>query len=204
LVDVDRLEAVLVASARARRSLTYAEVLAHCGVRITPRRVFALCRDLGAVCAQRLAGCSAMAHPRPRRAGHLANPGCKERCMTNRWLGDSIDNRLAVYGTLAPGRPNHHLMSNIPGTWIEAIVRGRLQARGWGADIGYPGIIPAKDGDDIAVQLFVSPKLPSHLAHLDAFEGEDYERVAITTFVDGNWIEAWIYALRGDRDDPAG
>jgi len=50
LVDIDRLEALLIEAARARRSLTYAEVLAHFGIRITPRRVFALCRDLGTVC----------------------------------------------------------------------------------------------------------------------------------------------------------
>jgi hypothetical protein len=50
LVDVDRLETLLIEAARARRSLTYAEVLAHFGIRITPRRVFALCRDLGVVC----------------------------------------------------------------------------------------------------------------------------------------------------------
>jgi hypothetical protein len=50
LVDVDELERLLIDAARARRSLTYAEVLAHFGMRITPRRVFALCRDLGAVC----------------------------------------------------------------------------------------------------------------------------------------------------------
>jgi hypothetical protein len=50
LVDVDELEKLLIAAAQARRSLTYAEVLAHFGLRITPRRVYALCRDLGAVC----------------------------------------------------------------------------------------------------------------------------------------------------------
>ena len=50
LVDVDELEKLLIGAARARRSLTYAEVLAHFGMRITPRRVYALCRDLGAVC----------------------------------------------------------------------------------------------------------------------------------------------------------
>jgi hypothetical protein len=37
LVDVDRLEALLIEAARARRSLTYAEMLAHFGIRITPR-----------------------------------------------------------------------------------------------------------------------------------------------------------------------
>ena len=52
LVDVDRLEALLVEAARARRSLTYAEVLGHFGMRITPRRVYGLSRDLGAVCAR--------------------------------------------------------------------------------------------------------------------------------------------------------
>ena len=52
LVDVDALEALLIEAARGRRSMTYAEVLAHFGMRITPRRVFALCRDLGEVCAR--------------------------------------------------------------------------------------------------------------------------------------------------------
>ena len=50
LVDIDELERLLIEAARARRSLTYAEVLGHFGLRITPRRVYALCRDLGAVC----------------------------------------------------------------------------------------------------------------------------------------------------------
>jgi hypothetical protein len=50
LVDIDRLQALLTEAAREGRSLTYAEVLAHFGIRITPRRVYALCRDLGQVC----------------------------------------------------------------------------------------------------------------------------------------------------------
>ncbi len=49
LVDVDALEALLIDAAHTRRSMTYAEVLAHFGIRITPRRVYALCHDLGAV-----------------------------------------------------------------------------------------------------------------------------------------------------------
>ncbi len=52
LVDIDALEALLIEAARERRSMTYAEVLAHFGIRITPRRVYALCRDLGEVCAR--------------------------------------------------------------------------------------------------------------------------------------------------------
>jgi hypothetical protein len=52
VVDIDRLEALLIEAARERRSMTYGEVLGHFGIRITPRRVYALCRDLGAVCAR--------------------------------------------------------------------------------------------------------------------------------------------------------
>lgn len=50
MVDVDQLEALLFRAAREERALTYADVLAHFGKRITPRRVFGLCRDLGEVC----------------------------------------------------------------------------------------------------------------------------------------------------------
>lgn len=51
-LDVDRLEALLIEAARAGRTLTYAEVLAHFGRRVAPRLVYALCRDLGEVCAR--------------------------------------------------------------------------------------------------------------------------------------------------------
>jgi hypothetical protein len=52
LVDIDKLEALLIEAAHARTSMTYAEVLAHFGIKIAPRRVYALCRDLGEVCAR--------------------------------------------------------------------------------------------------------------------------------------------------------
>lgn len=52
LIDIDALEALLIGAARTRKSMTYAEVLAHFGIRITPRRVYALCRDLGEVSAR--------------------------------------------------------------------------------------------------------------------------------------------------------
>ncbi|HEX6142016.1 MAG TPA: hypothetical protein VFZ01_04815 [Geminicoccaceae bacterium] len=50
LVDIDQLERLLIEAARHRRTLTYAEVLQHFGKRITPRRAYALSRDLGEVC----------------------------------------------------------------------------------------------------------------------------------------------------------
>ena len=48
--------------------------------------------------------------------------------------------RLFVYGTLAPGRPNEHVLAPLGGTWQPAFVRGRLHAQGWGAAPGYPAI----------------------------------------------------------------
>lgn len=51
--------------------------------------------------------------------------------------------RLFVYRTLAPGRANHHVLAGIPGTWEVATLRGELIEKGWGAAMGYPGIISA-------------------------------------------------------------
>lgn len=50
LVDIDRLEALLIEAARAGRTLTYGEVLRHFDKRVAPRHIYALCRDLGEVC----------------------------------------------------------------------------------------------------------------------------------------------------------
>ena len=55
--------------------------------------------------------------------------------------------RLFIYGTLAPGRSNHHHMVDIPGDWQPATLRGRLYEEGWGAAAGYPAIVPGEDGD---------------------------------------------------------
>lgn len=49
MVDIDALEQLLIDAARDRRTLAYSEVLSHFGKRVTPIRVYALCRDLGVV-----------------------------------------------------------------------------------------------------------------------------------------------------------
>ncbi len=105
--------------------------------------------------------------------------------------------RLAVYGTLAPNRPNHGQLSDLTGRWMEGTVRGRLLQEGWGADLGYPGIVLDKDGPMVDVQLFESLDLPDHWARLDGFEGSGYRRsiVAVST-VEGN-VAASIYVLCG-------
>ena len=49
MIDIDALERLLIEAARDRRTLAYGEVLGHFGKRVTPIRVYALCRDLGEV-----------------------------------------------------------------------------------------------------------------------------------------------------------
>ncbi len=88
--------------------------------------------------------------------------------------------RLAVYGSLAPGEANHHVLSNLSGEWFDVIVRGRLIDSGWGSDLGYPALRWDPNGDDVAAKLFVSTYLPDHWERLDAFEGDHYRRDLVT------------------------
>ena len=45
--------------------------------------------------------------------------------------------RLFVYGTLAPGRANGHVLADVPGTWELATVRGS-NADGYTATLNVP------------------------------------------------------------------
>ena len=104
-------------------------------------------------------------------------------------------NRLFVYGTLAPGRPNEHVLADIPGRWEPATVRGKLLQEGWGAKDGYPGIVLDETGEAVQGFLFSSDALAEHLPRLDAFEGSGYERVIASVQLDGAVAEAYIFVL---------
>lgn len=79
--------------------------------------------------------------------------------------------RLFVYGSLGPGRPNEHLLAAVGGRWEVAAVTGTLRPEGWGAAIGYPGIQLDADGGEVRGFLFSSENLSAHWAVLDEFEG---------------------------------
>ena len=108
-------------------------------------------------------------------------------------------NRLFVYGTLAPGRPNGHVLADVPGTWEPATVQGRLVNEGWGAKLGYPAIVPSSHGqpaDVVHGLVFASADLPEHWKRLDEFEGPGYVRVVVyAKLQDGSVVEAQTYAL---------
>ena len=107
---------------------------------------------------------------------------------------------LFVYGTLAPGRPNAHVLAPIPGEWEPATVTGTLLPEGWGAAAGYPGLILDEHGAEVAGFLFSSHALAEHWPRLDAFEGEGYERVLTNAIrTDGTTVEAYVYALAASQ-----
>jgi gamma-glutamylcyclotransferase (GGCT)/AIG2-like uncharacterized protein YtfP len=108
--------------------------------------------------------------------------------------------RLFVYGTLAPGRPNGHILEAVGGTWEPASVAGTLYPEGWGAAVGYPGVVLDGGAGEVRGLLFTSRGLPAHWAALDEFEGEGYERVRTSVRLeDGSAVEAYIYALKPPR-----
>jgi gamma-glutamylcyclotransferase (GGCT)/AIG2-like uncharacterized protein YtfP len=89
---------------------------------------------------------------------------------------------LAVYGTLAPGQPNHHVVEPLGGEWTAGLVEGDLFPVGWGATLGYPAFRPRAGGAAVAVQVLTSPLLAAAWPDLDRFEGEEYRRILVPVF----------------------
>ena len=112
--------------------------------------------------------------------------------------------RLFVYGTLAPGRSNAHVLASVVGEWQLASVRGHLLPEGWGAALGYPGIILDETGPDVRGFVFSAETLGEHWERLDEFEGDGYDRVVVLASLEsGGSVEAYVYALRGLAEVPA-
>ncbi|MEM6449547.1 MAG: gamma-glutamylcyclotransferase family protein [Cyanobacteria bacterium P01_D01_bin.105] len=104
--------------------------------------------------------------------------------------------RLFVYGTLQPGGPNEHVMSAIGGEWQPAVIKGTLHKEGWGAKMGYQGLVLDDNGSDVDGYVFTSAALSTHWDELDAFEGKEYSRVvAAVTLPTGEQVPACVYVL---------
>lgn len=108
-----------------------------------------------------------------------------------------MSDRLFVYGTLAPGRPNDHVLSAIEGGWEPAVIKGRLVESGWGATLGYPGLVIDENGKDVHGHVFNSSNLSDRWDDLDEFEGKEYRRIVATvTLLSGERVKAHVYVLR--------
>ncbi|SFN05314.1 gamma-glutamylcyclotransferase [Thermodesulforhabdus norvegica] len=106
---------------------------------------------------------------------------------------DKPDQKLVVYGTLAPNAPNERLLKNIAGTWQDCKIRGRIIQR---HGLKYFKWIP--DADEINTKMFVSESLSDKLSSIDQFEGEDYHRILIPAKVGKDLVVANIYEWKYD------
>lgn len=91
-------------------------------------------------------------------------------------LGEAA-HRLVVYGSLAPGEENGHILAPLGGYWSEVTVRGRLVEAGWGAARGYPALAIDSDEQDVPAHCITSIALPEVFDALDHFEGEEFVRL---------------------------
>jgi len=110
--------------------------------------------------------------------------------------GQTAETRLATYGTLSPGQINHHQLAGLKGRWVRGTVRGTRFDSGWGAALGFPGLILDPSGPAVEVHLFESQDLPGHWARLDEFEGPGYRRVVTGVHTADGELSAHIYVLR--------
>jgi gamma-glutamylcyclotransferase (GGCT)/AIG2-like uncharacterized protein YtfP len=105
--------------------------------------------------------------------------------------------RLFIYGSLQPGGPNEHVLAAIKGEWEPAVIKGKLVQAGWGASMGYPGLVIEESGCDIHGHVFASSHLSAKWSCLDEFEGEEYKRiVANVSLAGGEHVQAHVYVLK--------
>ena len=102
---------------------------------------------------------------------------------------------LAVYGTLAPGQPNHHVVAPLGGEWAPGVVEGDLHPSGWGAILGYPAFLPRDGGPMVAVQVLITPPLATAWPALDEFEGAEYQRILVPVFETLDPAERRLYTV---------
>lgn len=102
---------------------------------------------------------------------------------------------LFIYGSLAPGAPNEHVLAPLGGTWQRGSITGSLDEHGWGAGMGFPGYRPAGD-DTIDGWLLRSDALDGAWGELDEFEGAEYRRIEVDCLLDdGSRVRTWVYSL---------
>jgi gamma-glutamylcyclotransferase (GGCT)/AIG2-like uncharacterized protein YtfP len=102
---------------------------------------------------------------------------------------------LAVYGTLAPGQPNHHVVEPLGGEWTGGVIEGDLFPEGWGAILGYPAFRPRAGGPAVPVRVLTSPGLATAWPDLDSFEGPEYRRILVPVFSPGPADERRLYTV---------
>lgn len=114
------------------------------------------------------------------------------------WLLYRPQQHLVVYGTLAPGQSNHHIVLHIKGEWRPAVIQGKLEFRDTGPTNSYPAFSHTTPELAATIESFVfsSRDLAAHWPLLDEFEGEGYRRI-LTRYElkNGDFGYGYIYAF---------
>ncbi len=118
------------------------------------------------------------------RHARLDDAGRRYIAQFERVLDDTFHTAqtLIVYGTLAPGEINHHIIAGLSGTWSDGVVEGDLWPAGWGATLGFPALHWRPGGREVPVHVLRSRALPTAWDRLDRFEGDGYRRILVPTF----------------------
>jgi gamma-glutamylcyclotransferase (GGCT)/AIG2-like uncharacterized protein YtfP len=95
---------------------------------------------------------------------------------------------LAVYGSLAPGNENHHLLRGLRSAWSEGYVEAVPADRGWGVSLGFAALVWKPGAPRHRVHLLRSPDLSATWARLDKFEGADYRRLLVPVWSGTNLL----------------
>lgn len=103
-------------------------------------------------------------------------------------ISDNPEERLIVYGSLAPGGPNNFMLARLEGTWQRCLIRGRM-----GKHRGFKVFQYDPDGEEHQAWLFSSAALPEKFPDLDDFEGHEYRRTLIPVRIGDEEILAHIY-----------
>jgi gamma-glutamylcyclotransferase (GGCT)/AIG2-like uncharacterized protein YtfP len=107
-----------------------------------------------------------------------------------------VSDHLIVYGSLSPGGPNHARLAPLGGTWERGWVEGRLEAVGWGAELGFPALRWQPGGTRVAAHLLRSAALRHHWDRLDRFEGPGYQRLLVPFYSEqGTRTIGYLYAV---------
>ena len=101
---------------------------------------------------------------------------------------DKPDQKLVVYGTLAPDAPNESILEEIKGFWRECKITGEI--------VSHKGLKYFKgnpNAGEIDAKIFISKSLPDELSSIDRFESGNYHRILIPVKVGDYWVIANIY-----------
>jgi hypothetical protein len=98
------------------------------------------------------------------------------------------EERLVIYGSLAPGGANNFMFTGVEGNWHKCVIRGRM-----GRWRGFKSFKYDPAGEEHEAWLFESPVLPQMYPDLDDFEGEEYHRTLIPVQVGDLTVMAHIY-----------